>query len=111
MTAPLAILEELPAAMAIPRRNGEPVFEAPWQATAFGMVVSMHQHGAFPWSAFKTLLIEEIAAAARCGDPGSYYDHWVAAFERLLGDLALLTPQQIGNRTAQFRRGDRPDHP
>lgn len=101
------VLDELPGALSVPRRNGEPVFEAPWQATAFGMVVSMHQRGVFPWSAFKTLLIEEIGR----GGTGGYYDHWVAAFGRLLDELALLTPVQVAARAAEFRRGERRDHP
>ena len=57
--------------LAYPRKNGEPVFEAPWQSRAFGMVVGLHKAGLYPWDEFKELLIDEIAAgpcaAARPG--------------------------------------------
>ncbi|HBR38100.1 MAG TPA: nitrile hydratase accessory protein, partial [Sulfitobacter pontiacus] len=30
--------------------DDEPVFDAPWQAQAFAMAVSLHQSGAFTWA-------------------------------------------------------------
>jgi nitrile hydratase accessory protein len=100
------VLALLPERVAVPRRNGEPVFDAPWQSRAFGMVVTMHQQGVFPWSAFKTLLIEEVGKADGDGT-GGYYDHWVAAFQRLLAELEVLTPEQMDTRAGEFLRGDR----
>ena len=34
-------------AAAVPRKNGELVFDAPWQSRAFGMVVGLVQKGLF----------------------------------------------------------------
>jgi nitrile hydratase accessory protein len=99
------VLSLLPERVAVPRRNGEPVFDAPWQSRAFGMVVSMHQAGVFPWSEFKTRLIEEVGHAD--GSGAGYYDHWVAAFERLVADLGLFTHEQMDGRAGEFLRGDR----
>ena len=71
----------------LPRKNGELVFEAPWQSRAFGMVVSLHTAGRYPWNDFKERLIGAIAAGP-CpdvpADAPDYYYHWVAAFCRLL---------------------------
>ena len=72
-------------AIAYPRKNGEPVFEAPWQSRAFGMVVGLHTAGLFAWDDFKTLLIEEVAAeSAEPLEAGQYYHQWMKAFWRLL---------------------------
>lgn len=106
-------LAELPQQAAVPRRNGEPAFDAPWQSRAFGMVATLHEDGVFPWSAFKDLLIEEIGqAAARDDRPArSYYDHWVAAFERLLVEQRILTSATIAARADEFLSGERRDLP
>ncbi len=87
--------EPLPAelAAAIPRSNGEPVFEEPWQARALGMgVVALRELGvgAQEWR-------DALAAAiARHGyDPdetpaGAYYTAWVEALERLVSERAVV---------------------
>jgi nitrile hydratase accessory protein len=74
-------------AAAIPRSNGEPVFEEPWQARALGMgVVAIRELGvgAQEWG-------DALAAAiARHGhDPDetpahAYYTAWVDALETLV---------------------------
>jgi nitrile hydratase accessory protein len=98
--------------LAYPRKNGEPIFEAPWQSRAFGMVVGLHKAGLYPWDDFKELLIEEIAAGP-CADapPDSpeYYYQWVAAFLRLLVKKDILTEHEIAARSAEFRTGIRED--
>lgn len=81
----------------IPRANGEPVFEEPWQSRAFGMVVALYEAGAYPWDDFKERLISEIAA-----DPdGPYYERWMAAFERVLADAGLVEPEAIAERAVE----------
>ncbi len=65
----------------------EPTFDEPWQATAFALVVDLHAKGAFTWPEWASALSEEIGAAKARGEPddGSrYYDHWLAALERLV---------------------------
>jgi hypothetical protein len=55
------VIPEMDGTLAYPRRNGEPVFDAPWQSRAFGMVVSLHTDGKYPWNDFKARLIDAIA--------------------------------------------------
>jgi nitrile hydratase accessory protein len=101
-------LPPLDGAISPPRSNGEPVFEAPWESRAFGMVVSLHQRGAFAWDDFRDLLIEEIAAAdADGGRP--YYESWLAAFEQLAVGKGLLGAGELPAREHEFATGIRHD--
>ena len=45
---------------ALPRRNGEIVFDAPWQSRAFGLAVGLSQAGVYPWDDFRESLIAAI---------------------------------------------------
>ena len=45
---------------ALPRRNGELVFAAPWESRAFGAAVAMSQSGIYRFDELRDLLIEEI---------------------------------------------------
>ncbi len=82
----------------IPRDEGGPVFKAPWEALAFGLVVNMHQRGVFSWNEWADTLAAVIRDAGAQGDPDrgdTYYLHWVKALERLiigrgLADQSLL---------------------
>jgi nitrile hydratase accessory protein len=84
--------------LALPRRNGELVFDAPWESRAFGLAVALHERGAFEWPEFQSRLAE---AVAHSGD-GPYYRSWVAALERLLLDKDVLERRQVEARAAQF---------
>jgi nitrile hydratase accessory protein len=102
----VSVLPDLPAAAAPPRSNGEPVFDAPWQSRAFGMVVSMHERGAFEWDAFRDRLAAEIGASPR-EDASDYYECWLRAFDRLVVDRELLDAGAIEQRRAEFASGAR----
>ena len=78
-------------ATALPRRNGELVFEAPWQGRAFGMALAVVECLGLSWSAFQRHLIAEIA-----GRPGaSYYECWLAALERLVVEHGVATAAEL----------------
>ena len=49
----------------LPRRNGELVFTAPWQARAFGVAVALCKAQGIEWDAFRSRLIEEIGGWER----------------------------------------------
>ncbi|GAB7145686.1 hypothetical protein LRC484719_42880 [Mycobacterium riyadhense] len=44
-----------------PRRNGELVFEAPWESRAFGLAVALAELNRYAWEEFRLQLIGEIA--------------------------------------------------
>lgn len=103
--AATAAVPELGEGFEPPRSNGDPQFDEPWHSRIFGMVVSVHQQGLFPWDDFKTRLIEEIqkAGEVETEDPSVYYTQFAAAFNRLLTETDVLTSEQIEERTAVER--------
>ena len=78
-------------AAALPRRNGELVFEAPWQGRAFGMALGVIERLGLPWTEFQRRLIDEIAAHP----DAPYWDSWLAALERLVIDQRLLSGEEL----------------
>jgi nitrile hydratase accessory protein len=101
---------DVEGAAAPPRRNGELVFQEPWEGRAFGLAVAMRDQGLFPWEAFRQRLIGAIAEADRGPAaehrPG-YYENWLVALERLLMDRGLVTAAEIEDRVRQFAAGER----
>jgi len=74
-----------------PRRNGELVFDAPWQGRAFGMAVGVVARLGLEWNAFQQRLIAEIAAHS----DAPYYSCWVVALERLVLDYGAVTAEEM----------------
>ncbi|MGA9100734.1 nitrile hydratase accessory protein [Aeromicrobium sp.] len=65
----------------VPRRNGELVFDEPWQSRAFGLAAAYLEASDQDWQAFRTHLM---AAIADLPDTTPYYEAWVVALDRLL---------------------------
>ena len=78
-------------AAALPRRNGELVFEAPWQGRAFGMALTLVAGLGLPWAEFQRRLIDEIATHPDT----AYWDSWLAALERLAIDRSLVSGEEL----------------
>ena len=76
---------------ALPRRNGELVFEAPWQGRVFGMALAVVERLGVPWAEFQRRLIAEIQAHP----DAPYYDAWLAALERLVLEHGLATADEL----------------
>ena len=94
---------------AVPRQNGELVFQAPWEGRAFGLAVALHESGLYAWDEFRDALIAEIARADAAGEPSSYYEGWLAAFERVLAQKRLVAPSELTARAAAIAAAP-PDH-
>ena len=75
----------------------DPVFAEPWQAQAFALTVKLHEAGAFTWTEWAEALSAELK-----GDPADdgsrYYEHWLAALERLVTRLGLAPPDALAAR-------------
>ena len=85
----------------LPRDEHGPVFAEPWQAQAFALVVRLSAQGHFTWSEWTAALAAQLDAATRRAEPddGSrYYEHWLAALER------LVTAKGLSDRAALLAR-------
>ena len=91
----------------MPRRNGELVFDEPWQGRVFGMAVALHEQGLYDWDEFRSALIAQIASAEARGGAFVYYEIWLATFEALLAEKGLVTPAELEETTFQFEFGER----
>jgi nitrile hydratase accessory protein len=96
--------------LALPRKNGELVFEAPWEARAFGLAVALNENGLYDWRDFSQGLAAQIATAERHNTPSSYYERWLAALEDLVLAKSLVTPAELEQRAAEYASGVHADH-
>jgi nitrile hydratase accessory protein len=92
---------------AVPRRNGELLFEAPWQGRVFGMAVAFQDRRVYDWRDFQRRLSAEIAAAETRGEESTYYERWLRSFEGLLIERGILTRGELDDRTEEFEFGER----
>lgn len=93
--------EALRTLPSLPRDGDEPVFAAPWQAQVFALAVKLSEQGHFSWKEWAATLADEIKHHASAGetDNGSmYYQHWLAALERLVTAKGLSDPRSLRTR-------------
>ena len=102
-------IADMGGAAALPRKNGELVFDEAWQGRIFGMTVAMSHEACFVWREFQAHLIDEIAHAEREGESSTYYERWLHAFEQLLADKGLLDAGALAERAREFESGRRDD--
>ncbi|MEX0964045.1 MAG: nitrile hydratase accessory protein [Pseudohongiellaceae bacterium] len=88
-----------------PQDEHGPVFNEPWEAQAFALVIALHEQGLFSWAEWAAVLSEKIAAAQAAGDPDlgdSYYQHWLAALESISRQKNLSTIDELEERKSQW---------
>jgi nitrile hydratase accessory protein len=98
---PVPSPETLAALPPLPRDAEGPVFAEPWQAQAFALAVRLSELGYFTWKEWAAALAVELKSAADRGEPddGSrYYEHWLAALER------LVTAKRLSDAPAMLAR-------
>ena len=87
--------EKLAALPRLPRDESALVFAEPWQAQAFALAVQLSDYGHFTWKEWTTALAHELNVGASRGEPddgSQYYEHWLAALERLVAAKGLSDP-------------------
>ncbi len=95
---------------AIPRRNGEPVFNEPWESRAFGMAVGLCERGYYAWSEFQAGLIAEISAADARQEQSTYYERFLRVLQRLIVEKKICTAGEIEDRATTEAGKTESDH-
>lgn len=88
-----------------PQDEQGPVFNEPWEAQAFALVIALHEQGQFTWPEWAAVLSAEIAKAQQAGDPdlgNTYYRHWLAALESISRQKQLSTQAELNARKATW---------
>lgn len=83
---------------ALPRSNGELVFEEPWESRAFGVAVALHDAGVLDFEHFRLRLIDEIGTWEGAHGESSgyrYYERWLAALERTVLERGLVDAAHV----------------
>ena len=108
----------------IPRHDGMPplpldaegpVFREPWEAQAFAIVLTLYQRKHFTWPEWVDALSGEIKNAKSHSGSGlepTYYQHWLAALEKLLIAKDLARQAELDARKTELEANppDRHDH-
>jgi len=90
-----------------PRKNGELVFDAPWQGRAFGMALALRSRQPYRWAELRALLEKRIARAGPADDGSNYYEFWVASLEELLEERQLISAEELEQRSREYLKGER----
>jgi nitrile hydratase accessory protein len=90
-----------------PRKNGELVFNAPWEGRAFGMALAVRAQHRYSWRRLQSLLERRITAAGPADDGSHYYEHWIASLEDLLVEGGLISRADLDRRTEEYLAGER----
>ena len=88
----------------LPRDDSGPVFAEPWQAQAFAMTLHLHARGLFTWTQWAETLGAEIRAAGSADDGSRYYEHWLAALERIVAARGATEAHALHERAEAWTR-------
>jgi nitrile hydratase accessory protein len=89
----------------IPRDADGPIFAEPWQAQAFALAVRLSEQGYFTWKEWSATLADELRREP--DDASHYYDHWLAALERLVAAKGLADPSALDARKQAWAEAHR----
>ena len=89
----------------LPHDAEGPVFAEPWQAQAFALAIQLSEQGYFTWKEWAAALAAELKSAADRGEPDDgtrYYEHWLAALEKLVTAKGLTDESALKERKEQW---------
>jgi nitrile hydratase accessory protein len=87
-------VQRMSGAAALPRDNGELVFDAPWQGRVLAMALAVVEERGLEWDDFRRRLIAAIEA-----DPSRpYYESWTVALTDLVVDVSIVTDDEVAAR-------------
>ena len=80
------------------------IFDEPWQAQAFAMTVALHEKGLFTWGEWAEALSGEVKKPGAASDGHDYYEHWLAALEKLLAAKGFAATSDVDAYAAAWER-------
>ncbi len=89
------------------RRDGEPVFDEPWQAQALAAAYALAENGLFTRQAWSETLGAELRRAEDAGAPDTaetYYRAVVTALERLVAESGAASTEALAERREAWRQ-------
>lgn len=106
LIASMPLSEIRQALPGIPLDEEGPVFKAPWEAQAFAMTLALYEKGVFTWTEWAESLSSTIRDAQAAGDSDTgenYYEHWLAALERIVTSKKLLDQASLTKRKVAWQ--------
>jgi nitrile hydratase accessory protein len=91
-----------------------PLFQAPWQARIFALIVATVKQGHLPWKTFQVRLAKAIkekeAAENEAGMSGketvkidnNYFDCWLVAVEETLKHEGIIADEDVGRKIEEI---------
>lgn len=108
------LISNMDGQTALPRKNGELVFQSPWESKTFGLAVALHEEGVYDWDEFRKALIDEIKKWNSNHDENdekwSYYERWLSSLEEILVKKGVFSKKELDQRTEEFEKGLRDDN-
>ena len=89
------------------RRDGEPVFDEPWQAQVLGLAFHLIEQEVFSASQWSDALGAELKSAQARGEPDdapTYYRSALAALESLLAAEGRIAADNLDERVETWRQ-------
>jgi nitrile hydratase accessory protein len=94
---------------ALPRKNGELVFQSPWESKTFGMAIALHEKGFYEWDEFREALIAEIkrweSRSTAKDRKWNYYERWLSSLEEVLVKKGIVSRKELDRRAREFEKG------
>jgi nitrile hydratase accessory protein len=91
--------------------GGTPIFNEPWQASIFGIVVALNEREFFQWDHFQSELIKQISQInpqdLQDQTEEVYYRVWVTIAEQILYGINSISQYELDGRELEFADGIR----
>ena len=79
----------------LPLNEEGAVFNSPWEAKAFSLIVSLHQQGHFAWTEWAEIISDEIEKDKGAQPETPYYELWLRAAERIIALKQLCDAAEL----------------
>jgi hypothetical protein len=101
-----ADLLDVQGVAAPPRRNGELIFDAPWQSRVFGLCAAIVETC---FDGDREPFRRQLIAAISAEPERPYWDSWTVALQQLVLDIGLLDEISIEQRITSSENHDAED--